>query len=382
MHGVELNLTAGGKIMTEPVHAFDYLDCPSKPAGILVAFGDEPFLKQLVRERVRELVCVRNDTPAAVFDGNSVPWRDVHDELYTASLFNPSGPRVAIVEDADPFVTANRPQLEDYVERAGDHRLLVLQVTKWASNTRLFQRVGKHGLQVECRLPQTGRGKQKVVDEQRVVQWLVQWGRSRHDVALKKNAAALLLEFIGPELGVLDQELAKLALYAGTSGTVTEELVREMGGNWRAKTAWELIDAALWGNGAEAIAQLDRLLQSGEHPNALFGPISWSLRRFAAATRVYQQALREGRRMRLPDALEQGGFFKWQRNVMRDAEKQLKQLGQERAGQLYQWLLETDLALKGSHSSPARARLAMEKLIFRIDKHLAPRRETPPRPTS
>ena len=120
---------------------------------------------------------------------------------------------------------------------------------------------------------------------------------------------------------------------------------------------------ALSGNAAEAIRQLDRLLQSGEASQALFGPISWSLRRFASATRIFQRAERRGQPMRLPEALEQAGFFKWQREAMQAAERQLKQLGRERQPMLPRWLLDTDLALKGSHSSPDMARLALEQLL-------------------
>lgn len=358
--------------MASTIHAFDYLHDPPAPASVLVLFGDEPFLKRLVLEKLRPQIC--DDAPAALFDGTSVAWRDVHDELFTNSLFNPSGLRVAVVEEADPFVTENRGRLEDYVARPRQQSVLVLDVTKWASNTRLYKAVDQHGLQVECSLPRVGRGKQKTVDQPRMIQWLVSWGQSRHEVKLAKNAARLLLELIGPEFGLLDQELAKLALYAPPSGKVTVELVQQYGGGWRAKTAWELIDAALSGNASDALSQLDRLLQTGEHPNAILGPMSWSLRRFAAATRIYQRSLRRGQRMRLPAAMEQAGFFKWQRDAMQKAEQQLKQLGQQRAGQFYQWLLETDLALKGSHSSPTMARLALEHLFFRMDQQLAPPR--------
>lgn len=360
--------------MTATIHVFDFLDNPPQPAPIQVVFGDEPFFKRLVLEKLRSLVCADEAAAATVFDGSSVQWRDVHDELRTVSLFNPTGQRVVIIEDADPFVSAHRPRLEDYVEEPGDRAVLILEVRKWAANTKLYKLVDKCGLQIECRLPHLGRGKQKAVDEPALITWLSQWAERSHNMQLGRNAAALLLDMIGPELGLLDQEIAKLALYAKTNGRITPELVQEMAGGWRTRTAWELIDAALRGDAPEAIAQLDRLLQSGEHPNALFGPLSWSLRRFAAATRIYQRSLRHGRRMRLPDALEQAGFLKWQKNAMRKAEQQLKQLGQARAGQLYQWLLETDLALKSSHSSPAMARLALEKLIVRMDKHLAPHR--------
>ena len=253
-------------------------------------------------------------------------------------------------------------------------RVLVLDVTKWASNTRLYKLVDKQGLQIECRAPTVAQGKQKVVDQARMVSWLVQRAAGQHAAQLAKNAAVALLDVIGPEFGLLDQEIGRLVLYAGPSNKITEKLVREVGGGWRAKTAWEVIDAALSGDGAEALRQLDRLLQSGEQPQAMFGPISWSLRRFAAATRIYQRAERHGQRMRVPEALEKAGFFTWQPDAMRAAERQLKQLGRERAVQLHRWLLETDLALKGSHSSPDMARLALEHLVLRMDQHLAPRR--------
>ncbi len=360
--------------MAATYYVFDYLEDPPPPAPVQVIFGDEPFLKRLVIQRMRALAAPDDDLPVATFDGTAVAWRDVHDELCTVSLFNRSGLRVALVEDADKFVTEYRRKLEDYVGQPQSQGLLILEVSKWASNTKLYKLVDQHGLQVECRQPQVSQGKQKVLDQARMVRWLVDWGQQRHRVQLAKNAAVLLLDIIGPEFGLLDQELAKLALYADKTGKVSEKLVHEVGGGWRAKTAWEVLDAALAGNSAEAIAQLDRLLLSGEHPNALFGPISWSLRRFAAATRIYQRAERQRRRMRLPEALEQAGFFKWQREAMRAAEQQMKQMGRERAGQLNQWLLATDLALKGTHSSPDMARLTLEQLIFRLDKQFAPKR--------
>lgn len=360
--------------MGQTLHVFEFLEEPPPPAPVEVLFGDEPFLKQLALQRIQRQVWPDDEPMVTRFDGTTVPWRDVHDELSTASLFNPGGLRLAVVQDADDFVQENRARLEEYVEHPEKRGVLVLDVTKWASNTRLYKLVDKRALQIECRAPQTEHGKQKTLDQARLVQWLVDWAQQRHAVQLAKNAAVLLLEIMGPEFGLLDQEIAKLALYAGTSGKVNEKLVREIGGGWRAKTAWEVIDAAVSGNTAEAFTQLDRLLQSGEVVPAIFGPISWSLRRFAAATRIFQRAERRGRPVPLPEALEQAGFFKWQAEAMRAAERQIKQLGRERAAQLHRWLLETDLALKGSHSSPELSRLALEHLLLRLDQRLAPRR--------
>ncbi len=357
--------------MQQTVHAFDFLsDEQQTPPPVCVAYGDDAFLKRLVLKSVRRLV-VGDDSdeiPFATFEGKSVEWRDVMDELSTISLFGGGGPRLVIVEQADDFVSAYRGQLEDYVAEPRRSGVLVLDVGTWPSNTRLYKAIDKNGLQVECRAPEKARGKRKVPDEARMRKWLIDWSKSQHNARLEKEAAELLVELEGNELGLLDQDLAKLALFAGPGGAITAEMVRDVVGGWRTKTIWELLDAAADGDAGDAIRQLDRLLHAGEHPVALFGQISWSLRRFAAATRIYQNAERSGAKIGLPASLEQAGFRKWPREAMENAERQLIQLGRVRAGQMYRWLLEADLALKGSHSQPDRARFVLERLLLRMAK--------------
>ena len=90
-----------------------------------------------------------------------------------------------------------------------------VRTSRWSTST---------GLQVECRAPLVERGKQKVVDQPRIITWLIESAQTRHEAQLAKNAAAVLLEVIGTEFGLLDQELAKLVLYAGPSGKISEKL--------------------------------------------------------------------------------------------------------------------------------------------------------------
>jgi DNA polymerase III subunit delta len=352
--------------MAGKLHVFEYLETPANypPAAVNVVFGDEAFLKRLAIKSLRTAVSSDDDAPLAVFDGDAVEWRDVQDELSTVALFGGGGPRLAVVEQADGFVSKHRDRLETYVAKPRATGVLILEVGTWAANTRLYKAIDKTGLQIECRAPTVGTG--KAVDERRIAAWLAQWSQKRHDAVLAPQAASLMLELVGPEFGLLDQELAKLALFAGPGGKITPDLVRDVVGGWKAKTVWELMDAACDGNAAEALRHLDRALQSGEHPVALFGQISWSLRRFATATRIYQQAEREGRRPNLRQVLEQAGFRAFPKGAMENAERQLKQLRRDRAGQLYRWLLEADLALKGTHSSPALGRWVLEHLILRL----------------
>jgi DNA polymerase-3 subunit delta len=361
--------------MSSPIHAFDYLDDSSAKSlpPVCVAFGDDRFLKRLALNqlRVQALDSPDDDVPFASLEGDSAVWRDVADELSTVSLFG-GVTRLVMVANADKFVTAYRGQLEDYVASPSQSGTLVLDVTSWPGNTRLYKSVATQGLAIECRPPEKLVGKRKEVDSGRLVQWITRWASERHQLKLAGRAVDQLLELVGVELGLLDQELAKLALLCEPDETVTADKVTQIVGGWRTQTTWDLLDAATDGNAAEALLQLDRLLQSGEHPQALFGAVSWSLRRFADATRIVEQAERQGQRIHLRAALETAGFRKWPREALDAAERQLKQLGRERAGLLYRWLLQADLALKGTSSSPQRARLVLEELIVRLSQQLRP----------
>jgi DNA polymerase-3 subunit delta len=369
--------------MSHTLHAFDYLHSPAEPPAVVAVFGDEPFLKRLVLKELRRLVVGDDpDTPVAAYDcSDRVPdWRDVADELATASLFGGLGGssrRLVVLERADAFVTANRPKLEDYVARPKNTGVLVLEVDEWAANTRLYKAVDSSGLQVDCRPPQRQRGKTKEIDEGAICRWVVGWGKSQHAVAMSSEAAQHLLELTGPTFGLLDQNLAKLALLVPAGTKATPDQVQEIVGGWRGKTTWDFIDAAAAGETADALAQLDRLLHAGEHPLAIFGSLSWSLRRYAAATRIFQQSERAGQKLPLREALTQAGFRDWPAGTLAAAEKRLMQLGRQRAARLYRWLVELDVALKGTHSADDRARWALEQLVFRLAKGGAARPKPP-----
>ena len=156
---------------------------------------------------------------------------------------------------------------------------------------------------------------------------------------LPNLAADMLVELVGPELGLLDQELAKMALSTGADGQITPEIVQRMVGSWRAKTVWVMLDAAMDGNVPDAMGQLDRLLMAGEMPIAILGQISASLRRMAAATRLILKTEAAGRRPALGPALEQAGV---KRFVLEKAQRQLRLLGRNRGAMLYRWLLQAD----------------------------------------
>ena len=360
--------------MSHTLHVFDYLASPQqhKPTGICAVFGDEPFLKRLaLGELKRHLFGDEGDASPTVYDcEDRIPdWRDVADELATGSLFGGGGPRVVLLERADAFVTAQRSRLEDFAAKPKHTGLLILDVSTWAANTNLYKAVDAIGLQIECKPPQKAKGKTgKELDEVAVAKWVVDWGRQQHGLSLSREAAEHLVSLSGPVFGVLDMDLAKLALFAVSGQKVAPDLVQDVVGGWRSRSSFDMVDAAAAGNADQALQQLDRLLQAGEHPLAVFGAISWSLRRYAAATRIYQQSERVGQRVSLKEALSKAGVRDYPFGELAKVEDRMKQIGRVRGGKLYEWLMELDLSLKGTHSSDSRARFALEQLFLRMAK--------------
>jgi DNA polymerase-3 subunit delta len=124
-----------------------------------------------------------------------------------------------------------------------------------------------------------------------------------------------------------------------------------------------LVDAAADGRAADALGQLHRLIAAGEKPHGLLPQMGHSLRQLASATRLIESAEAAGSRLSLRSALEQAGVPPFKLST---AERQLRQLGRQRARQLTGWLLAADLAMKGPNSADSRARLELERLIVRL----------------
>jgi DNA polymerase III subunit delta len=373
--------------MPDSVAAIEFLareKTPSVPA-VCVLFGEEPLLKSesLARLRAEVLSGEDGELSFTVFDGDDTEPREVFDELATMSMFG-GGRRLVVVENADDFVSKHRQALQDYCEKPRSNSVLVIEVDSWPANTKLFKKVAEIGLAINCNLPKNRFGE---VDQGAALKWLAARAERQHQVRLASDAGEMLLEIVGPQLGRLDQELAKLALLAGgkseaatgksaagngTSATISRELVEQSVGGWRAKTAWVTIEFALDGKAAAALLELDRLLLAGEEPVALLAMMSGSLRRMAAAARIVEIAEAQRRRISLSDALREAGVAP-KPFVLEKTSRQLQQITRQRAKKIFGWLLDADLALKSTSSSGSRARLVLEQLIVKLSGQMAPK---------
>ena len=342
--------------MANTTSAIDYLTAKHPPTAQLVnvLFGDEPYLIRSVLQAFKETCLSGDDADFGLtqIDCAEATWRDAIDALATRQLFGTGG-RLVILEDADDFVSKYRSKVEDYAKAPTTDGVLVLTVKTWQKNTRLYKQNDKTGLQIDCRKP----------SEDQLVTWLCKGANRRFGFDLPAESAREMVEIIGCEVGLLEQELKKLALVTDTKTPLTPTQIRERIGGWRTKKVWDMLEAACDGDASEAIRQLQRLIHAGQHPVGILAQIAASLRRFSLATQIYRRAERERRRISLRSALEAAGVGRF---FLHDAERRLKRLGRQRASDLYRWLLDADLAMKGRSSVLPRARLVLEQLLVRI----------------
>lgn len=327
--------------------ALEFLKNPAGPGikPVYALFGDDAYLRREALEGIaRAALGEEPDEPALTrFPGDQATLADVLDEVRTLPFF--ARRRLAVVEGADPFVTAHRRELETYVEAPSESGCLVLLVKTWAGTTKLAKLVDRVGLAVDCRAPH----------ERELADWIVQLARARHATRLEHDAANLLVELVGPEIGLLASEVEKLATYVGATNPIRRADVARMVGAGRVETIWQLLDAATLGKAKEALADLDRLITAGEHPVGLLAAMSSSLRKIHHAGELRR------RRVEAREACQEAGIPAFPNSVEK-LKKQHAHLGPTRVGRLPERLLQADLDLKGASMLPPRT--VLERLII------------------
>jgi DNA polymerase III subunit delta len=327
------------------MEALPFLSAANAALGPLyVVHGDEAFLKrQVIRALVKRALGDDADTQSiSTYAGDKAVFAEVFDDLDTVPFFDPK--RVVIVENADPFVTKYRGELEKKLAHLPATALLVLDVKTWAGNTRLAKMID-NAATIACKAPSSHQ----------LAAWCSSWCAAQYHKQLPSDAARLLTELVDPEMGLLDQELLKLSIYVGVKPKIEFADVDTLVGNNRAQDIWKIFDAIATGNVRDALAIVNRLFDQGEEPLRIVGAMSWQLRKLAQATRLSAQG------MSLGAAVAEAGVPPFK---LREAEAQIKHLGRRRLDRLYDWLLQINMDLRGN--SPLPARTLFERFLLKL----------------
>lgn len=330
----------------------------------IVMHGSERFLME---EHTRRFVEVLGDKFGGVeqfsFDGETVQPATVLDELRSYGLMQKH--KVVVLDNADVFLAGGvkdedeeeekkgpsiaRKLMEKYAENPVDDATLIMRASTWRpSNIDKF--IAKSGgTIISC----------EALDDDKAAGWCIKRVEKRMGTTINADAAALLVQRLGPELLHLDMELSKLASMAGSGKPITRELVAESVELSREEKAWQIQEAIVTLRPATMLRKLTELVQVSRHDVV---PLSWAVVDLLRKIHMSAQLLRQG----VPAGSVMGRARLWGEsgNVI----LALARTNEPRVfAQLLQQAIDTDRAAKTGLGEPVRS---LEALLVTIADRL------------
>ncbi|MFB3891381.1 MAG: DNA polymerase III subunit delta [Phycisphaerae bacterium] len=248
---------------------------------VYVLHGDDEHLRDERRREILKLAIGDADPQTCVSNYDSdAPLADVLDELRTLPFLAPH--RVAIISQAEAFISANREGLEKYLESPSGNGTLVLMTSSWPSNTKLYKAVRKVGEAYDCGVP----------DKENLPAWISRAAQKRGK-KIAPGAAELLGQWVGRDLAALVGEVEKLAIYVGDRPSISEDDVAALVTAAAGAGAFALTNSITDGDTAGALRALGGSITKRGEEFKVLGQIAWHLRRALAA----KQALAAGASM-------------------------------------------------------------------------------------
>jgi DNA polymerase III delta subunit len=228
----------------------------SKPVYALV--GEDTYLQ------LEALTKIAGELPADAkridADGERAELAEVLDELRSFAMFG--GAKVVVVRNADAFITRYREQLEEYVANPSSSGVLVLRLASLPMTQRIAKAIARVGQVVQCVPPK----------DRDLPRWIIDRAKREHKLTVPQDAAMLLADLIGCDLGRIDNELAKLALMKDDGKAQTSDIAAGVAFQ-REQEMKEMTAALAVGNTREALRRWRQLVQTD--PSAEFRAVTW-----------------------------------------------------------------------------------------------------------
>lgn len=310
--------------------------------SIYVIAGKDESLVNAERRELVEGLLEPSQRVTGLFDADaaSVSASEVLDELRTVPFLTDK--RVVVMKGADDFVSENRQILEKYFDNPSPTGVLILTVKSWSGLTKLAKRLSAVGKLINVTQPKPSQLPQR----------LCQYANDAHSKKLSNDAAVLLVELSGDDLGRLYSEVDKLATFVDKEKVITANHVELLIGHNRLFNAFAVIDAIMAGDVVRAVERLRTMFaedKSSEY--TVVGAFAFHFRRMFNAKVLLEKGLRYDEIAgRIQLRSNKDSFFAHVRKLS------LKQIGR-----YLQKLAEIDHAIK---TGQTKAQVAMEQLVL------------------
>ena len=242
---------ANGSVVADPLRVV--LDQGPRN-GVFFLYGDDSYRKD---EAARRLVDLHVDEGTRDFNLDVLWGSDVDVETLARILATPpmmAPRRVVLIRDAEAF--ASSPRARDVILKLAENPppdltcVLVARIPD-GSKAKFYRDLKRATHSIEF----------PAITEADVPGLLMEFAQSNYSIDMDEDAARALGGAIGVDLGILVQEMAKLAGLVGNRGRISIEDVRNAGTNLPRQDRWEWFDLIGGRRFAEALDGLPVLMQ-------------------------------------------------------------------------------------------------------------------------
>lgn len=237
-------------------------------AAVYLLHGEASFLTQELAQSIRHAVMQGGleDFNLDRFDARDRPDPErIAQAARTLPMM--SSRRLVWVKNASTLANLGAkslsPLLEYIAQPDATTCLLLSAFDKVKGTTSLYKACKKHGIVHESRAPR----------DRELPAFLRQRAQS-YGRSLRPDAAAMLMEATGNDLGAINAALERLNLYAQPGEALTVQHVEQVVPHTRTRTIWELMDALANRQPSTALAHAQALAEQGEAPLKLLGMVA------------------------------------------------------------------------------------------------------------
>jgi DNA polymerase-3 subunit delta len=314
----------------------------NKYEPIYVIVGEEKSLVDAECEKLLETLLGQEQRVTGLFNADSaeVSASEVLDELRTLPFLTEK--RVVLVKGADKFVSENRELLEKYFDNPCPSGILILTVSNWPERTKLAKKLKTVGKLLIVTQPKRWQLPRR----------LVQYAHDAHGKGLSEAAAELLIEIAGDELVQLYGEIDKLALFAQSEKSITEQHIESLIGHNRIFSTFAVINAVIAGDVTKAIYRLRSMFAEDKTAEyTVVGAFAFHFRRMFNAKVLFEKGVSSDKIANMLNIWgNRDDFF-----------TQLRKMSLKQIGDILQRLAATDYAIK---TGRVKAEAATEQLVL------------------
>ena len=320
-------------------------DDRNSPAVYVIAGKEDTLVNENCRKLIDQLIPLeQRATGLLKKDGANTDIAEILDELRTLPFLTKK--RVVVINQADKFITENRPALEKYFDKPSPTGILVMTAASFPATTKLAKKLKSMGTLIKV----------TPLKRWQLPSHLAQYTREKHAKNLTKPAAEFLVELSGDDVTRLYTEVDKLALFVEPQKTITPDHVEALTGRNRLYNVFAVIDAITAGKTALAVTRLRQLFASDKSAEfTAIGAFAFHFRRMFKAKAMIENGANTAQ---IASALKIWGdkeaFF-----------SQLRRMKIKQIGQILQQLAETDHAIKTGRTKP---NIAIETLVLTLAK--------------